>query len=43
VELDCDHGGFLVKKRAYQALLREIRLAEVAAEPDLKLVPGRAS
>lgn len=43
VELDCDHGGFLVKKRAYQALLREIRLAEVAAEPDLKLVPGKAS
>jgi triacylglycerol lipase len=43
VELDCDHGGFLVKKGAYQALLREIRLGEVAAEPDLKLVPGKAS
>ena len=43
VEVDCDHGGFLVKKRAYEALLAEIRLAEASAEPRLALVPGKAS
>jgi triacylglycerol lipase len=43
VEVDCDHGGFLVKKRAYEALLREIRLAETTAGAELRLVPGKAS
>jgi triacylglycerol lipase len=42
VEVDCDHGGFLVKKRAYEALLRELRLAEAAAGSELRLVPGKA-
>lgn len=31
VEVDCDHRGFLTRKRVYEALLREIRAAEESA------------
>ncbi len=31
VEVDCDHRGFLTRKRVYEAVLREISLAEESA------------